>query len=123
MARKLLFLLFTDEPCRQNHALLYALDLHRQGHAVKLVVEGLATQALAQLDEPASRFAELFAELQQAGVLVGACERACSGCASNDPKRKVAEVASEHGVALLRDLEGHAGIERFVRDGYEIVVF
>lgn len=52
----------------------------------------------------------------------GACGRASSGCASVDPKRKVAELAEAAGVQLLSDLGGHAGIEPFVREGYELVM-
>jgi hypothetical protein len=36
---------------------------------------------------------------------------------------KVTDVVSAQGVPLLSDLDGHAGIEPFVREGYEIVVF
>jgi hypothetical protein len=104
MNRKLLFVLFSDDACRQNHALLYALDLHAKGHGV-----------------PESRFGSLLREAQAAGILAGACARASSGCASDDPSRKVADLARERDVRLLSDLGGHAGIEPFVREGYELV--
>jgi hypothetical protein len=57
-----------------------------------------------------------------AGIVAGACERASSGCASDDPARKVTDLAREQGVALLSGLDGHAAIEPFVREGYELVV-
>ncbi|BDG10748.1 hypothetical protein AMPC_38610 [Anaeromyxobacter paludicola] len=33
----------------------------------------------------------------------------------------MADLAEAAGVSLLRDLGGHAGIEPFVREGYELV--
>jgi len=121
--RKLLFLLFTDDACRQNHALLYALDLRRRGHEVKLVLEGAATKALGELERSGSRTGALLRQACEAGLVAGACERASAGCASDDPARKVAEAARAAGVALLSGLDGHAGIDRFVDEGYEIVTF
>ncbi len=120
--RKLLFVLFSGDACRQNHALLYALDLHEKGHSVKLVLEGEATRILGELGASEARRGMLLRRACAAGIVAGACERASSGCASEDPARKVADVARSHGVALLSGLEGHASIEPFVREGYEIVV-
>jgi hypothetical protein len=119
--RKLLFVLFSDDSCRQNHAFMYALDLHKNGHDVQIIIEGAATQLLSEITDADSRTIQLLRETQKAGLVAGACERASSGCASGDPKRDVAEVAGLNGIALLSDMDGHAGIERFVRDGYEIV--
>jgi hypothetical protein len=119
--RKLLFLLFTDDACRQNHALMYALELKEKGHDVKLVLEGLATRMMGARAE--SRTGSLLREACAAGLVAGACERASSGCASDDPGRKVTELARERGVALLNGLGGHADIEPFVREGYELVTF
>jgi hypothetical protein len=121
-ARKILFLLFSDDACRQNHALRYALDLHEKGHAVKLILEGPATRLVSALDAPESGAGGLLRRACSAGVVAGACGRASSGCASDDPTRKVADLARQAGVQLLSDLDGHAGIEPYVREGYELVV-
>jgi len=121
--RKLLFLLFSDDGCRQAHALMYALELREKGHDVKLLLEGLATRMVSELGAEGSRTGALLRQVRDAGILAGACERASSGCASDDPARKVADVARAHGVKLLSDLDGHPSIEPFVRQGYEIVTF
>ena len=123
MTRKLLFIGFTDEPCRRNHALMYALDLTEQGHEVRLLIEGLATGAFQELADRDSALARLFAEAMTRGLVVGACRKACSGCASDDPSRQVTELAAAQGVALLDGMDGHASIQAFVREGYELVVF
>jgi hypothetical protein len=121
-ARKLLFVVFSDDACRQNHALMYALDLHAKGHAVRLILEGAATKAVGAIGDVSSRTGSLLREARDAGLVAGACGRASSGCVSDDPTRKVAEAARSQGVALLADMQGHAGIEPFVREGYEIVL-
>jgi len=119
--RKFLFLLFSDDSCRQNHALMYALDLHNKGFEVRLILEGPATKLLADFARPDSRAGELLRQAHRAGIVAGACARASGGCASGDPTRKVTDVAHTHGIALLADLDGHAGIEPFVREGYEVI--
>ncbi|HTP29011.1 MAG TPA: hypothetical protein VMK12_25540 [Anaeromyxobacteraceae bacterium] len=120
--RKLLFVLFSGDTCRQNHALMYALDLHGKGYAVKLILEGEATRSVREIGIAGSRTGTLLREACDAGIVAGTCERASSGCASDDPSRKVAEVAREQGIGLLSGLAGHASIEPFLRDGYELVV-
>jgi hypothetical protein len=121
MARKILFVLFAEDSCRQNHALLYALDLREKGHEVKLILEGPATRMVNELTSE-SRPGALLREARDSGILAGACGRASSGCASEDPARKVAQLAGAAGVRLLSDLRGHASIEPFVREGYELVI-
>jgi hypothetical protein len=121
-ARKLLFVVFSDDACRQNHALMYALDLHAKGHAVRLLLEGSATKAVGAMGDASSRTGSLLREARDAGLIAGACGRASSGCVSDDPTRKVADAARAQGLTLLADMQGHAAIEPFVREGYEIVV-
>jgi hypothetical protein len=123
MARKVLFVLFAEDVCRQNHALMYALDLRDKGHEVKLILEGSATRMVSALrDAESAGPGALLREARDKGILAGACGRASSGCASEDPARNVADVAEAAGVRLLSEMRGHASIEPFVRDGYELVV-
>lgn len=121
--RKHLFVVFTDDSCRQNHALMYALELHAKGHHVRLLLEGTGTRAVSEMTNPDSRLGTMLKEARDLGILAGACDRASHGCACEDPSRKVADLARAQKIELLSDLNGHAGIERFVSDGYEIVVF
>ncbi len=44
------------------------------------------------------------------------------GLAIDIESRKVADVARSQGIGLLSGLDGHASIEPFVREGYELVV-
>ena len=54
--------------------------------------------------------------------MAGVCQRAASGCASPDPSRKVTDIVRQHNFPLLSELQGHAGIEPLIADGYELVV-
>jgi hypothetical protein len=116
-------LVFSDEACRRNHAFRYALDLHRKGIVARIVLEGIATGSLRELDDPASDFAPLFREAAGLGLVAGACRAACGGCRSDDPNRSVIGIAEAHGVPLLDGAEGHASLEPFVREGYQVLVF
>jgi hypothetical protein len=114
MSRKLLFLVFSDEACRQNHALMYAQDLQAKGHEVRVIIEGPAT---AMFREPSA----LLVRAKEAGLIAGACRRASGGCAGGE--RNVAGQVRDFGVELLDEMQGHAAIGAFVEQGFELVVF
>ncbi len=120
MPRKLLFVVFTDEPCKLNHAFMQALDLEARGHQVRLLLEGAGTRCLAERE---GRFGELFAAARERGLLAGACRTAAGGCSTGDPARDVVSAAAEQGVPLLDDMDGHASLGPYVAEGFEIVVF
>lgn len=118
MKRKLLFVVFTNDSCRRNHAFMYAIDLARHGHDVRLILEGEAVRCLGERE---GRFGELFEQARSLGLVVGACKTASAGC--SNPSNDVTALARAAGVDLIGTLEGHAGIETFVSDGYEVVTF
>lgn len=128
MSRKLLFLVFTDEPCKSTHAFWYALDLHRHGHRVTIVLEGPGTACLARAADPAEKeFADLVAQVREAGLLAGVCATAARGCgnpgAGDAAAPTNADRARQAGIPLLGGMNGHAAIDGFVAEGYEIVTF
>ena len=56
----------------------------------------------------------LIQRAKEAGIIVGIC-LACS---------KVLEVYDknlESGLTMLDDMNGHAGMKRFIEDGYEVI--
>ena len=122
MKRKFMFLLFTDEQCRLNHAFMYAIDMRKKGYEVRIIIEGPSTQCLGRLAE-GGKFPGLFREAHSLGLIAGACKTASGGCSTGKKDRNVADIAGESGVKMLADLDGHAGIETFVNEGYEIMVF
>lgn len=122
MKRKLLFLVFTDDACRQNHAFMYALDCAGKGHQVRLILEGPAAACVNRLRD-GGKFSELFRRAGAAGLIEGACKTAAGGCSTGKKERRVASALEKEGVKLLSDLGGHAGIGRFIAAGYQVVTF
>jgi hypothetical protein len=120
MSRKILFVLFAQDVCRQLHTFLYAGDLHRKGYETKVILEGMATRLLADLDQAPPLLQKAVADAKAAGLIAGACQQACAGCGSAEDRDIVAAVRAQ-GVGFLSDLDNHAGIEPFVREGYEVI--
>ena len=56
-------------------------------------------------------------------LVSGACMRASEGCDTGSSDRKVIDIVKDEGISLLSDLNGHAGIEPFISEGYEVLVF
>lgn len=77
MAKKVLLVAFKGEPLCFVHVLLNALDMKEKGIDVKVVIEGTATQAAAELGDPGRPFAKLYRQVREAGLIDCACQ-ACS---------------------------------------------
>ncbi|OGS55183.1 MAG: hypothetical protein A3J79_06590 [Elusimicrobia bacterium RIFOXYB2_FULL_62_6] len=122
MKRKLLFLVFTDDACRQNHAFMYALECAGKGHKVSILLEGPATACVNRLKD-GGKFGELFRRANRAGLIAGACKTASGGCSTGKKERQAAAALEKEGVGLISDLGGHAGIERFIAAGCQAIVF
>jgi predicted peroxiredoxin len=120
MRRKILFVIFAEDVCRQLHAFMYANDLHRKGYQTRIIVEGMATCLLADLEGAPPRLQKAVADAKTAGLIAGACLQASSGCGSAED-RNIVDAIKARGVGFLSDLDNHAGIEPFIRDGYEVV--
>jgi len=122
MSRKLLFVIFSDDACRQNHALMWGLSLKKNGYSVRILIEGAATRLFERLDDPTQRTTLLFNQAKEKGLIVGACLAASSGCANQNKDIKISDLVTRHGVQLDGELDNHAGIENHLRDGFELVV-
>jgi predicted peroxiredoxin len=120
MPRKILFVLFAEDVCRQLHAFMYASDLHRKGYQTRIILEGMATRLLADLEQAPPRLQKAVNDAKSAGLIAGACLQASSGCGSAED-RDIVDAIKARGVGFLSDLDNHAGIEPFIRDGYEII--
>ena len=118
MARKLLLVVFTNDGCRRNHAFMHAIDWAQHGHTVRIVLDGEAVQCLRVRE---GRFPALYEEASRLGLIEGVCKAASSGC--GDEARDVTALALERDLTLLDSMRGHAGVARFVDEGYEVIVF
>ena len=120
MTRKLLFIVFTNDPCKRNHAFMHALSLTADGHTVRILLEGEGTCSVAERE---GHFGELWASATSRGLFVGACKSASCGCASDDPSRDMTARLQAEGLPLLDDMDGHAAVNTYVADGFELVIY
>lgn len=107
---------FNGEAMCFVHVLLNALDMHEKGWEVKVVIEGAATKLIPDFNQGGSALADLYRKSKALGLIEGAC-RACSA------KMGTLEAAKQEGLALLDEMKGHAGMARFLQQGFEVISF
>ncbi len=83
----------------------------------------LLTGVLGRAPDQDSGTARLLREAINLGLVAGACRTASAGCSTGDPDRQVTEAGGKLGLELLDDLDDHAGVDTYVREGYELVPF
>jgi len=116
MAKKVLLVAFKGEPMCFVHVLLNALDMKEKGYDVKVVIEGTATQAAAELSDPGKPFAKLYQRVREVGLIDCACQ-ACSA------KMEVLPVLQAQGLSLCAEMSGYPSISRYVDLGYKVITF
>ena len=98
------------------HALLNANDLFEKGYDVKLIIEGSATKQIQELTDHQKPFANLYESIKENGII----DCVCKACAN---VMGIIESAKEQNLPLGDDLKGHPSIEKYIKQGYEIVIF
>lgn len=116
MMDKIVLFAFNGELMCFVHVLLNAKNLAKQGHEVKIVVEGSATALIPQLADPTNPMGDLYSQVKEDGLIAGAC-RACSA------KMKVLPAVEAEGLTLLDDMKGHPSMSRYLDDGYRVITF
>lgn len=58
------------------HVLLNALDLKQRGAEARIIIEGLATKLLQDLNRPENPFYSLYLKTRETGLIEGVC-RVC----------------------------------------------
>jgi hypothetical protein len=114
--KKIVLLAYTGELTCFSHVMLYALDFKEKGYEVKVVLEGAATKLIGELAVPGKPFAELYSQLREKQLLACIC-KACS------QKMGALEEAERQGLEIAGEMKGHPSIEKYLREGYEIVSF
>jgi len=114
--KKVALLAYNGELTCFAHVMLYALDLDKKGHEVKVIIEGAATSLIINLAQPGAPFANLYSQLREKGLLTCIC-KACS------QKMGTLEAAEEQGLDIVGDMQGHPSIESFLSDGFQIISF
>ena len=111
MMKKILFYGMTGEKMCFQHILLNALDLHSAGNEVKIIFEGASVKLVAVFEKENN---PLYKKAKEEGIVAGVC-LACS---------KVMDVYEQNiasGLEMLDDMSGHAGMKRYISDGYEAI--
>lgn len=107
---------FRGEPMCFIHVLLNALDIANKGFEVKVILEGEAVKLVPQLYDEGSSLYNLYQRALEKGLIEGIC-KACS------QKFGTYELALEKGLKILDDMANHAGMGRFLKEGFQIITF
>ncbi|MDO5301122.1 MAG: DsrE family protein [Tissierellia bacterium] len=95
------------------HALMNAKQLKEKGYEVKVILEG---QSVTLPKELVAEKNPLFQGLKEDGTIVGVCH-ACSKTLG------VFEDNEKLGLTMIDDMYGHAGVAKYLEDGYEVLTF
>ncbi len=109
--KKVLYYGMSGQKMCFQHILMNALDLHEAGAEVKIIIEGQSVTLVPVFEKENNYF---YKRAKEAGIIVGIC-LACS---------KVLEVYDDNigsGLAMLDDMNGHAGMRKYIEEGYEVI--
>ncbi|MGI5901489.1 MAG: hypothetical protein ACOX7U_03310 [Desulfitobacteriia bacterium] len=109
--KKVLFYAMTGERGSFQHILLNALDLAKAGAEVKIIFEGLSVKLVPEFEQETH---ELYFRAKDLGLIAGICK----GCSE---VLGVLEKNQESGLTLLDDMDGHAGMKDYLKEGYSVI--
>jgi len=107
---------FNGEATCFVHVLLNGLDLKARGQEVKIIIEGAACRLIPELGEAGHPFHQIYLKARSEGLIAGVCQ----ACAQ---KMGGLDAARAQGLAILEDMSGHAGMARYLLEGYTIITF
>ncbi len=108
---KILFYAMTGEKMCFNHILMNALELHEDGKEVKIIFEGASVKLVPQFED--EKF-PLYVKAKEKGLIAGVC-LACSKVMN------VYDDVEKSGLEILSDMMNHAGMKKYVNDGYYVI--
>jgi len=110
---KYLFYVMRGQKMCFVHVLLNALDLVESGNEVKIILEGESVKLPQILEE--EKFG-LYLRAKEKNLFDGVCY-ACS------VQLGVLEFNQSLDYPLIKDMNGHAGMTKYVNDGYNVLIF
>ena len=114
--KKIVLVAFNAEPSCFSHVLLHALDLSEKGFEARIIIEGAATRLIKELETGGKPFANLYREARGKGLIECSCEACCR-------KTGVLGNAKAQGLKIANEMRGHPSMEKYIREGYEILIF
>lgn len=109
--KKILFYGMTGEKMCFNHMLLNALDLSEAGYEVKVIFEGASVKLVPVFE--GEKF-PTYIRAKEKGLIAGVC-KACS------VMMKVDKDVEKLGLEVIADMNGHAGMKKYLEEGFEVV--
>ena len=111
---KIVIFAFKGDFMRFIHVLLNALDLNEKGIETKIVIEGEATKLISELVSEKSPLYNLFKKVREKNLVAGVC-KLCS------QKMGTLESSIKEGFTILEDMNRHAGMAPFIKQGYIVI--
>ena len=108
--------LFNDEEMCIVHAFLYVKELNEGGIEAKLILEGKATAIPKLYSDGKGLVGKRYLEAKERGWIDCVC-KACSAVMNS------LEAVEKEGLNVCSDLNGHVSFEKYVKDGYSIIIF
>ena len=108
---KILFYGMTGEKMCFQHIFMNALELNSAGNDVKIIFEGASVKLVSAFEEEDN---PLYIKAKEEDLIAGICF-ACSKVLD------VYEVNLKTGLPMLDDMSGHAGMKKYVEDGYDVI--
>ncbi len=112
--KKIAIFAFREDEICFVHVLLNTLDFAEKGYEACFVFEGGSVKLIAKLADPKHPLAPLYAQCKEKGLIAGVC----FACAK---KLDALDAAEAEGLAILDDMEGHAGMAPFREKGFDII--
>ncbi len=109
--KKTLFYGMTGEKMCFQHILMNALDLDAAGGEVKIIFEGASVKLVSKFEDEGN---PLYKRAKEADIIAGIC-LACSKVLN------VYEANLKSGLPMLDDMSGHAGMKKYIDDGYKVI--
>lgn len=115
--KKYVLYAFNGDPMCFVHVLLNALDMHSNGYAVNVVIEGSATKLIKEFHEnEKAMFRDLYLQVKHYGIISAVC-KACSR------KMGSLEAAQAEKLPIVGDMNGHPSMSTYIEEGFQIITF
>lgn len=116
MSNKYVLFAFRNDSMCFIHVLLNALDIADKGMIVKVILESESVKLIPDLYNDESSLSNLYNRILEKGLMEGVC-KACS------QKFGTYEISISKGLKILDDMANHAGMARFLKEGYQVITF
>ena len=114
--KKIAMFAFRGELMCFAHVLLNGMEYSQKGYDLKIVIEGEATGAIAEICKKENPFYELYKKVKASGLI----DCVCMACAS---KMGTLEAIKAEGLRLNNEMSGHPSMAGYSDQGYEIITF